>query len=79
MDQNEKISTESGHQINQEVEFHLKKANSVVVEERLNYTFKRRKLLLEALTHGSYSSNTITASYENLEVKLLYSRPRSRL
>jgi hypothetical protein len=48
---------------------HLDRANSGEVEKRLGYTFKNRFLMLQALTHGSYSSNTITSSYESLEVK----------
>lgn len=48
---------------------HLDKANANAVEKRLGYSFKNRFLLLQALTHGSYSSNVLTSSFESLEVK----------
>ena len=37
------------------------------VERMLGYTFKRKILLIEALTHASYQQNSYTPSYERLE------------
>jgi endoribonuclease Dicer len=37
------------------------------VERMLGYTFKRKLLLVEALTHASYQQNSYTPSYERLE------------
>ncbi|CAA7270275.1 unnamed protein product [Cyclocybe aegerita] len=37
------------------------------VERMLNYTFKRKILLIEALTHASYQSDSRTPSYERME------------
>ncbi|CAH0552970.1 unnamed protein product [Brassicogethes aeneus] len=39
----------------------------VKIEKQLDYTFKNRAYLLQALTHGSYSCNRLTRSYETLE------------
>lgn len=36
-------------------------------ERRLRYTFKDKKLLIEALTHASYDSNRLTNCYQRLE------------
>lgn len=37
------------------------------VESMLGYTFKHKLLLIEALTHGSYQSDSRTPSYERME------------
>lgn len=37
------------------------------IERILNYTFKDRTYLLQALTHASYPTNRITGSYQQLE------------
>ncbi|XP_055622059.1 endoribonuclease Dicer [Toxorhynchites rutilus septentrionalis] len=37
------------------------------IEKILNYTFRDRTYLLQALTHASYPTNRITGSYEQLE------------
>lgn len=37
------------------------------VERMLGYTFKRKLLLIEALTHASYEQNLHTTSYERME------------
>ncbi|RDB26587.1 Dicer-like protein 2 [Hypsizygus marmoreus] len=37
------------------------------VERMLGYTFKRKLILVEALTHGSYEQNLHTPSYERME------------
>ncbi|XP_017776931.1 PREDICTED: endoribonuclease Dicer-like [Nicrophorus vespilloides] len=37
------------------------------VEDIIGYKFNNRAFLLQALTHGSYSANRITLSYERLE------------
>ncbi|KAF5273493.1 hypothetical protein FQA39_LY07510 [Lamprigera yunnana] len=37
------------------------------VESKLNYTFKNRGYLLQALTHSSYTANRITNCYQRLE------------
>jgi len=36
-------------------------------EKQLNYTFKDKTLLIEALTHPTYYSNRLTGCYERLE------------
>ncbi|KAG6876294.1 hypothetical protein C0993_004231 [Termitomyces sp. T159_Od127] len=38
-----------------------------VVERILGYTFERKSLLIEALTHASYEQNAHTPSYERME------------
>ncbi|THG98355.1 hypothetical protein EW026_g3818 [Hermanssonia centrifuga] len=40
---------------------------STLVEQMLGYTFSRKALLVEALTHASYTGNIQTSSYERLE------------
>lgn len=37
------------------------------VEKLLGYTFSRKLLLMEALTHASYHLDTQTVSYERME------------
>ena len=37
------------------------------LEETLGYTFKRKELLLEAITHPSYVRNRLTPCYQRLE------------
>ena len=37
------------------------------VEKLLGYTFSRKLLLVEALTHASYHLDTLTISYERIE------------
>ncbi|PFH49493.1 hypothetical protein AMATHDRAFT_63058 [Amanita thiersii Skay4041] len=39
-----------------------------LVEKMLGYTFTRKSLLIEALTHGSHESNSPTPSYERMEL-----------
>ena len=43
------------------------KVNAAKMEEILGYTFTQKWLLVEALTHASYSGNSCTPSYERLE------------
>ena len=42
--------------------------NMKTIEEILGYSFKERSFLLQAFTHSSYMPNTLTDSYERLEV-----------
>ena len=44
-----------------------RKVNIVQIETQLEYVFKDKSFLIEALTHSSYSMNKITNSYERLE------------
>ena len=50
-----------------EVERLLRKCGASLVEERLNWKFDDRKLLLQALTHASYTRNRATDCYQRLE------------
>ncbi|XP_063241716.1 endoribonuclease Dicer-like isoform X2 [Bacillus rossius redtenbacheri] len=47
------------------VEFHLKTAH--LLEQQLQYSFRDRAYLLQALTHPSYITNTVTECYQRLE------------
>ena len=42
-------------------------AQTTDVEKLLGYTFSRKLLLVEALTHASYHLDTQTISYERME------------
>jgi len=41
--------------------------NSTELEKKLGYEFREKSFMLQAMTHASYSANTITESYEKLE------------
>jgi endoribonuclease Dicer len=45
----------------------LLEINSTELEKKLGYEFTNKSFLLQAMTHASYSANTITQSYEILE------------
>lgn len=50
---------------NHEVDYFL--ANHEKLEKSINYTFKDRAYLLQALTHPSYPTNRVTGCYQQLE------------
>lgn len=50
-----------------EVKRLLKLCGATLVCRRLNWEFQDRKLLLQALTHASYSRNRVTDCYQRLE------------
>lgn len=49
------------------VEDHFTKYGLESLERCMNYPFKNKSLLVEALTHVSYSSNRVTNCYQRLE------------
>lgn len=60
------VSSMSFNEIaSKEINIHMPWAN--MIETRLNYKFNDRSLLLQALSHPSYSSNGITPCYQRLE------------
>ena len=50
-----------------EVERLLQLCGASIIENRLNWKFEDRKLLLQALTHASYTRNRVTDCYQRLE------------
>ncbi|KAG6828118.1 hypothetical protein H0H92_009139 [Tricholoma furcatifolium] len=63
------------HPLSERIEYLLSRVELVVeypsqlqhVENILGYTFQRKLLLIEAITHASYEQNTNTPSYERME------------
>ena len=50
-----------------DIQVHLSNSERAAVESCLKYTFRDPSYLLQALTHSSYSQNTITDCYQRLE------------
>jgi hypothetical protein len=54
-------------QTRENLEHFMRKINVHQIQSQMDYTFKDKSFLLQALTHASYSINNITDSYERLE------------
>jgi hypothetical protein len=50
---------------NGDIELHLEGVSDL--ERRLDYKFRDRSFLLQAVTHASYSANRVTDCYQRLE------------
>ena len=61
------VSPQLSSQQQLEMERLLKVCHGSKVSERLKWTFSERSLLLQALTHASYSRNRVTDCYQRLE------------
>ena len=66
------VQNSSGYSIDfsetqEQLDFFMRKANVVQIQEQIGYVFKEKSFLLQALTHSSYYLNKLTDSYERLE------------